>query len=226
MSSYPKIYGPFKRDPGTHKVKYGEWTLPVFDYLQNNQWEFTEKLDGANICIYPETGLIYGRADRVQIPTQFHTYLQSILEDEDKNDELFYNFGKNLSLFGEGIGPGIQKGGGNYCDHQKFVLFDAHTDWGWLSREYLLDIGVILDIPCTPLVMTGTLCEGISLVSHGLESKYGYFQAGGIIGRPVHEFDECIRIKIKGQDFNCPGGSGNHERKNPYLCSLRKGEAY
>ena len=197
---YGKMYNPFKRDPDTHEVKYGFWTLPVFDYLQNNQWEFTEKLDGMNIRLYPETKSFYGRTDRAQIPAQLHTHLQGILENEDKNDKLFCNFGKNLVLYGEGIGPKIQKGG-KYCDHQKFVLFDARSDWSWLNREYLLDIGNILDIPCVPLVATGILHEGIDLVSAGLQSKYGDFQAEGLVGRPAHGFAEHIRIKIKNRDF-------------------------
>ena len=193
---YGKMYNPFKRDRQTYKVKNGKWTLPVYEYLQNNQWNFYEKLDGTNIRLYPETKSIHGRTDRAQIPAQLHTHLQGILENEDKNDELFCSFGKNLVLYGEGIGPGIQKGG-KYCDHQKFVLFDARTDWGWLSREYLLDVGIILDIPCVPLVMTGTLHEGIDLVSVGLQSKFGDFQAEGLVGWPAHNFDERIRIKIK-----------------------------
>ena len=197
---YPKIYSPFKRDPDTHEIKYGAWTLPVFDYLQNNQWAFTKKLDGMNIRLYPETKSFYGRTDRAQIPAQLRTHLQGILENEDKNDELFVNFGKNLTLYGKDIGPGIQKGG-KYSDHQKFVLFDARTDWGWLPYEYLLDIGVILDIPCVPLVMTGTLREAIQFVYRNQKSRFGDFRAEGIVGRPVYNFNECIRVKIKGRDF-------------------------
>ena len=198
---YSKMYNPFKRDRQTYRVKNGRWTLPVFDYLQNNQWEFYEKLDGMNIRLYPETKSIYGRTDRAQIPAQLHTHLQGILENEDKNDELFVNFGKNLTLYGEGVGPGIQKGR-KYCDHQKIVLFDARSDWGWLPYEYLLDVGNILDIPCVPLVTTGTLHHGIEFISKGLQSCYGDFLAEGVVGRPVYSFNECIRVKIKTRDFN------------------------
>ena len=197
---YGKMYNPFKRDRQTYKVKNGKWTLPVYEYLQNNQWNFYEKLDGTNIRLYPGTRSIYGRTDCSQVPVQLFKHLQGILENEDRNDKLFYNFGKNLVLYGEGIGPGIQKGG-KYCDHQKFILFDARTDWGWLNREYLLDIGNILDIPCVPSVVTGTLHEGIGIVTAGLQSKYGDFPAEGIVGRPAHNFAEHIRIKIKGRDF-------------------------
>ena len=198
---YPKMYNPFKRDRQTYKVRNGKWTLPVYEYLQNNQWDFYEKLDGMNIRLYPETKSIHGRTDRAQIPAQLHTHLQGILENEDKNDELFCNFGKNLVLYGEGIGPGIRKDGGKYCDHQKFVLFDARTDWGWLPYECLLDVGNILDIPCVPLVTTGTLHHGIEFISHGLQSHYGKFLAEGVVGRPTHNFAEHIRIKIKNRDF-------------------------
>ena len=197
---YPKIYNPFKHDRDTRKVINGSWVLPVFDYLQNNQWSFTEKLDGMNIRLYPETRSIYGRTDRAQIPGQLYTHLQGILEDTEKNDELFLQFGSKVVLYGEGIGPKIQKGG-KYCDYQKFVLFDVHTEYGWLNRSQVLDAGHILGIPCVPLVTTGTLHHGIEFISYGLQSHYGKFLAEGVVGQPIHNFNELIRIKIKGRDF-------------------------
>ena len=205
---YPKIYNPYKRDRDTHKVIIGSWVLHVFDYLQNNQWSFTEKLDGMNIRLYPETRSICGRTDRAQIPKQLHARLQGILEDTEKNDELFFQFGSKAVLYGEGIGPGIQKGG-KYCDHQKFVLFDVHTDYGWLNRSQVLDVGNIFGIPYVPLIGTGILHDGISLVSGGLQSSYGDFLAEGVVGQPTHNFNEFIRVKIKGRDFPFFQGLGD-----------------
>jgi len=50
MSEYPKIQSIFKRDELTHKF-LSEFSLPEFEYLQLNIWEFTEKIDGTNIRI-------------------------------------------------------------------------------------------------------------------------------------------------------------------------------
>ena len=51
MKEYHKIQTIFKRDP-ENKFKtliYGEFSLPEFEYLKNNTWIFTEKVDGTNI---------------------------------------------------------------------------------------------------------------------------------------------------------------------------------
>ena len=50
MIEYPKIDGPFVRDP-KGKVILGQWRLPEFEYLKDNLWAWTEKIDGTNIRI-------------------------------------------------------------------------------------------------------------------------------------------------------------------------------
>lgn len=51
MIEYPKIETLFDRDEVTHKVIVGKWRLPEFEYLQNNNWSFTEKIDGTNVRV-------------------------------------------------------------------------------------------------------------------------------------------------------------------------------
>jgi hypothetical protein len=53
MKEYHKIQTIFKRDM-TNKAKSlfeGRWTMPEFEYLANNTWVFTEKVDGTNIRV-------------------------------------------------------------------------------------------------------------------------------------------------------------------------------
>lgn len=47
MNEYHKIQTLFKRDMTTKKKSLieGQWTLPEFEYLANNRWIFTEKVD-------------------------------------------------------------------------------------------------------------------------------------------------------------------------------------
>ena len=51
MEPYHKINTVFERDPGTrHKMLLvGEWQRPEFEYLQDLDWEWTEKVDGCPI---------------------------------------------------------------------------------------------------------------------------------------------------------------------------------
>ena len=72
MKEYHKIQTVFKRDPET-KYKTlvdGNWALPEFEYLKDNLWEFTEKVDGTNIRIQLDIEGLYfrGKTDKAQIP--------------------------------------------------------------------------------------------------------------------------------------------------------------
>ena len=53
MKEYHKIQTVFKRDPSTnHKtLLMDDYSLPEFEYLKNNHWIFTEKIDGTNIRV-------------------------------------------------------------------------------------------------------------------------------------------------------------------------------
>ena len=51
MELYHKIQSVFKRDPATNHKRFlmGEYSLPEFEYLANNEWVATEKIDGTNV---------------------------------------------------------------------------------------------------------------------------------------------------------------------------------
>ena len=53
MKEYHKIQTVFKRDPETNHrtLLEGQYSMPEFEYLANNQWVFTEKIDGTNRCM-------------------------------------------------------------------------------------------------------------------------------------------------------------------------------
>ena len=73
MSEYHKIQSIFKRDMGKSKALIeGEWSLPEFEFLANNEWEFTEKVDGTNVRVIWRDGAVTfgGRTDDAQMPVQ------------------------------------------------------------------------------------------------------------------------------------------------------------
>lgn len=228
METYHKIQTLFKRDMDGSltgqkgKMIEGAWTTPELEYLADNEWEFTEKVDGTNIRIGlhldGETLQFKGRSDNAVIPAPLLRYLEEAFEPN-----LFYSAGLNgdIILFGEGYGPKIQ-GGGKYRDDHSFVLFDVKIGPWWLSRDNVCDIADKLGIDFVPVIGRGTLYEGINMVKGhrmhlragnramvkegvGLQSIWGDFEAEGIVARPaVPMFDrkgERIITKIKAVDF-------------------------
>ena len=70
MKEYHKIQSVYKRDEKTHKFIEGQWSLPEFDYLKNNVWVWTEKVDGTNVrVIWDKEKLRFGgKSDNAQMP--------------------------------------------------------------------------------------------------------------------------------------------------------------
>lgn len=212
MKEYTKIQTLFKRDMGNKgKIIPGEWSLPEFEYLKDNQWVFTEKVDGTNIrakAVLYEDGRkeiqFGGRTDAAQIPATLLVALQGLLSF-DKFAKAFE--GRDLvpiTLYGEGYGPKIQNGG-NYRQDQSFVLFDVLVgDW-WLARETVEEIAIKFGIDVVPIIGNGTLADAVKLTQDGLKSTWGDFTAEGIVLRPAVELktrrgDRLIG-KIKHRDF-------------------------
>ena len=53
MQAYHKIETVFACDiDGTKKLIEGQFRDPTIEYLANNEWEFSEKIDGTNIRVH------------------------------------------------------------------------------------------------------------------------------------------------------------------------------
>jgi hypothetical protein len=213
MKTYHKIQTLFLRDPETNykRLMEGTWSKPEFQYLQNNIWIIDEKIDGTNIRIL-WNGIkveIRGKTDNAQLHVDLITNLQEMFTP-NKMAELFpHEDGQpepNVCLYGEGCGAGIQKGGGNYGQDKHFKLFDVKVGSLWLERENVEDIGIKLGCDQAPAMELMSLVDAVELVRKGFNSKYGDFQAEGIIARPVVEmtnrYGERIITKLKHSDFN------------------------
>ena len=208
VDEYHKIQTVFKRDPATKNKTLldGEWSLPEFEYLKDNTWVFTEKVDGTNIRVYLDNGQVTfgGRSDKAQIPAQLVTALNSHFQPlTDKMRNVFGD--ADVCLYGEGYGAKIQKGGGNYRPDQGFVLFDVMVDGWWLRRENMLEVAEELALATTPVIGAGTLLDAVERVREGIESTWGPFQAEGIVARPEVELKDRggnrVITKIKCRDF-------------------------
>lgn len=209
MEPYCKIQTLFKRDPDTHKLLIGEYSRPEFEYLKNNTWLFTEKVDGTNIRVMslPHGEVVFsGKTNNSQISAKLVKRLIELFPHHGKLAELFPDGG---CLYGEGFGAGIAKGGGNYSKTQDFVLFDVKVgDW-WLERENIKDVADNLEIPIVPVVdwAEGATLKDMSEIIRegGFPSYWGNFLAEGIVARPkvtlLQRDGERIITKLKTKDF-------------------------
>lgn len=208
MKQYHKIQTVFKRDMENNTLLDGQYSMPEFEFLANNEWTFTEKVDGTNIRVMWSDGKIQfgGKTDNAAIPAKLVERLRERFPDDSHFKSAFSSCDGGVCLYGEGYGPKIQKGGGNYRDDQDFVLFDVRVgDW-WLQRSDVEDVSKKLGLDIVPILGTGTLSDCIETVRGGFNSTWGEFQAEGIVARPSVELfsrgGARIITKIKCRDFS------------------------
>lgn len=206
MKEYPKINTIWKRDE-RGKIIVDDYAMPEFAFLADCQWEWTEKVDGTNIRIgwdgagHVEFG---GRTDNAQLHAGLVESLRSMFSDVALFEQ---KFGTNeATLYGEGYGAGIQKGGGNYSPTKTFVLFDVQVGPWWLLRDAVADVAETFSLKTVPVVGVGTLAWAIERVKGGITSQWGEFEAEGLVGRPLGtelfaRRGDRILAKIKGVDF-------------------------
>lgn len=210
MKEYHKIETLFKRDPKTKKLAMGEWANDTFKYLKDNEWQFTEKVDGTNIRIYWDGHKVAfgGRTDNAQIPAHLINRLNELFGGE-ANAQLFeQKFGdKEVELFGEGYGIKIQNGG-LYRNDVDFILFDVMINDNYLPRDSVEDIAIYFGLDVVPILLEGCLYDGVEYVLKQRTSTVGKNGAllEGLVGRPKQELrtrdNKRVICKIKYCDFN------------------------
>lgn len=209
LKEYHKIDGLFERDEKTKKIIEGKYRNEGIEFLKDLEWEFTEKVDGTNIRIYWDGHRVtfHGRTDKAQIPAHLTNKLLEMFGGED-NEELFeQKFGETeVVLVGEGYGSKIQKGG-LYRDDVDFILFDIMIGGNWQSRSSVEDIAKYFNIDVAPIVLRGTIEDGINYIKTKPMSTLGKKEAvmEGVVGRTKIELqDRCGHraiVKIKERDF-------------------------
>lgn len=213
MIEYHKIDSVYFRDPDNHNKTFleGQWTRPEFEYLARNEWIWTEKVDGTNIRVEIDNGYVTfgGRTAAAQIPATLITVLNDMfpagLVLHDHKGEPIKT---PVTLYGEGYGAKIQKGGGAYKpDGQDFVLFDVMINGVWLKHDAVCGIAEKLDINVVPIIGRGGLVDAINHVKEGFDSQWGPFIAEGLVCRPSVDMrnreGHRIITKIKHRDFVC-----------------------
>lgn len=211
MKEYHKIQTMFKRDMANKgKIIIGNWSLPEFEYLKDNKWVFTEKVDGTNIRVmFDGSEIRYnGKTDNAQLPGDLIEKLHKMFDCQlNLFKETFpakEGQETKVCFYGEGYGGSIQKGT-KYSKDKDFVMFDILIGDMWLQRKDVEEIAFKFGVKIVPIVGEGTLEQGIELVKNGFNSQWGEFVAEGIVARPAVEMKTRrggrMITKIKYCDF-------------------------
>ena len=208
MKEYNKIETVYERDVnGTKKLIEGKYRNETVEFLANNKWVFTEKIDGTNIRIYWDGHRITfgGRTEKSQIPSHLLDKLSEMFLNNETEQLFEQSFGeREVILFGEGYGVKIQKGEA-YRSDVGFILFDVMIGNNYQSRENVEDIAKCFALEVVPIVMCGTIQEAVDFVKTNPNSTIGVAKMEGLVGRPCVEIkDRCgnrMIVKIKVCDF-------------------------
>jgi ATP-dependent RNA circularization protein (DNA/RNA ligase family) len=210
MKTYHKIQTVFLRDPKTNykTLLEGNWAAPEFNYLKDNEWICTEKIDGTNIRVMwdGENISFAGKTDNAQIPQSLLKHLENTFTLEKMKD--LFNDIPNVCLYGEGYGAKIQKGDNYLPDSTSFILFDIKVgDW-WQPYKTCRDMSEFLNIPIVPIVGIWNIEMAVEYVRQGFTSIIAHnelYMAEGLVMKPAIDLfsrsGQRIITKIKHKDF-------------------------
>lgn len=212
MKSYGKIETLFERDD-KFRVNPTKLRNPVIGTI--NKWVATEKIDGTNIRVNLSEDnevRVGGRTDNAQLHADLLHYLHNTFTAVKLAALRKDNDPVSITLYGEGYGAGIQKGGGGYQEDKRFILFDVLIgDKWWMTDKSVTEIAEKLDIPRAPILGEWSLEQIIDHVQKGFhsyatETTLGQARlAEGIVARPLSPlFDhrgKRLIIKLKTGDF-------------------------
>lgn len=218
MIEYPKIDTLYER--GADFSVTDVLKSPVIGTI--NEWHVTEKIDGTNIridlrntrpdgygdgAVFPDVVTFGGRTSAAQLHAELINHIQSTFTVEKMAALRLDAEPTTITLFGEGYGAGIQKGGGAYRKDRAVILYDVLIgDKWWLEYSDVVEIAGKLGVPVVPSlgVMTLAQIRGLvpTLASVASEEPR---EAEGIVARPIETlYDKHHRrlvIKLKASDF-------------------------
>lgn len=211
MREYHKIETVYNRDvEGTKRLIEGVFRNETVKFLKDNEWVWTEKVDGTNIRIFWDGHKVTfgGRTDKAQIPSDLVNFLNDTFTGADVEELFEQKFGETeVTLFGEGYGKKIQKVGSLYRDDVSFILFDVLIGDVWLRRDSVEDIAKAFGVDVVPIVGMGTIAEAVEFVkAKPVSALSNKASMEGVVARPACEIRDRmghrVIVKIKCCDFS------------------------
>lgn len=208
MKEYNKIETLYNRDiEGSKKLIEGEYRSKAVEFCEDLTWQFTEKIDGTNIRVMWDGHKVTygGRTDRASIPAHLMNKLLELFGSEETEQLFEQIFGeKEVIFFGEGYGVKIQNGG-LYRPDVSFILFDVMINGNYQPREMVEQAAKQFGLEIVPIVLEGTMMDGVDYVKSKPMSTIGTAPMEGLVGRPKVELqDRCgnrLIVKLKVRDF-------------------------
>ncbi len=231
MSKYAKMDSVFKRynkedqkagliPEGLHVGSFidGEYSDPDFKALENIEWEWTEKVDGANIRLIINVMdgdiQIRGRDENSSVSAELLRWFE-LWEEQCGNDA--YNMFADadtdeideIVLYGEGVGPKTQKGKHGF-DAAEIVLFDIKVGKWWLKKQHVEAIASEIGLESVKVIRRATLVEMIEHfrnIDTEPATEFGNKKPimEGLVGTPttgvLSRSGERIITKLKHKDF-------------------------
>lgn len=215
MKEYHKIETLFKFDGEKKRHIPGDFYNETVEYLKDFKWIFTEKVDGTNFRIHWDGHeLSYGgRTSKSQFSTNQIKFITEELLTEDLEILIEQKFKeKPITIYGELYGKDIQKVGSSYSSEYEFKVFDIlipimgkPISEKFVSREVLEFIVKDLGLDIVPVVLEGTIDEGLSYIKNNNKSTFSEAPLEGIVGVPKGNILDGngtrIIVKLKKRDL-------------------------
>ena len=230
-NTYQKIDTIFMRDENNIIMPYSGFVSPELEWLRNCKFDATEKIDGTNMRIEVTCKIIEGelrmvveykgKSDEAQIPPHLYKFMvesfpkEKVLSALDLPEIITDDVLKEKSwgipkytIYGEGYGVKIQKGGNYISNGVGFIIFDVKVNDWWLLRNNVVEIAEKLGAPVVPYMGQFTIDEAIEFVRKGFKSTIAenkeYLAEGLVLTSPYgikNRKGERIIFKIKHKDF-------------------------
>lgn len=236
-NTYQKINTIFKRDANNIIMPYDEFSIPELEWLRNCKFDATEKIDGTSVrievtpTISDDGSLITfevsykGKTDNADMPKHLDAFLKETYPEEkvlkslglpkivtkevmDEQGWISFEDIPMYTIYGEGYGVKIQKGGNYIKDGVGFIVFDVKVDNMYLLRPNMEVVARMLGAPVVPYMGQFTIDEAIDFVRKGFKSTIAenpdYDAEGLVLKTPsglMTRRGERIIFKIKTCDF-------------------------
>ena len=213
MTKYEKINTLWKREEqrgkNIGKVIEGDYAKEEFSMI--DKWEATEKIDGQciTIIITEDEIKIQGKSEKTEF-NKAHEPLLAYLDERFTREAVDATFDFTeadiVTIYGEGYGAKIQKGGGKYLeDNQSFIVFDINIDGIWLERELVEELADKMKLRVVPSFGIMTKAEIVDFVKAKKNSTFGDFTMEGVVCRSkpllLDRMGRRIAWKLKVKDF-------------------------
>lgn len=168
MTEYQKIETLYKFD-NTTKTYTGEFYNQYVEYLRNNRWLTSEKVNGTNVSVQFDGHRIefHGRTERAGLPKEVIEILTEKFGDSEVEFEQLFS-GKPAILYMECYGGKIQ--GGAYGGKERLVGFDVTVNGQYLDKRCIGEIFAKFGVDCVEFKEVENLDVAINEVKSWAEN--------------------------------------------------------